>query len=340
MNEKIKVLIIDDSLFFREILAKGIDKDPSIEVIAKVSNPIDAQDKILELKPDVVTCDVEMPRMNGINFIKQLLPKHQVPIIVISQVSEAVFDAMDAGAVDFMNKPNVKSTKDIEDFMKELIRKIKIASKAKMVQVPCSSCQNMKSSTQMDIQRVVAIGASTGGTEAIAKLLKQFPSTMPGIVITQHIPPKFSKMFADRLNSQTHFLVKEAVAGEYIEAGKVLIAPGDQHMTVKKIGDRYKVQVAHGEKVNRHCPSVDVLFESVATECGKDAVGIILTGMGGDGAKGLLSMRKNGARTIGQDEGTCVVYGMPKVAFEIGAVEKQAPLQDIPAIVCTLLQKK
>ncbi|PKM95214.1 MAG: chemotaxis response regulator protein-glutamate methylesterase [Firmicutes bacterium HGW-Firmicutes-1] len=338
MNKKIRVLVLDDSLMFREVLSRGISTDPSIEVVAKAVDPFDARDKILEYNPDVMTCDVEMPKMNGIEFIKRLLPQYPLPVIVVSAISDSVFDAMNAGAVDFVTKPNVQSPQSVELFIKDLITKIKIAAASKVIKSISSSRGCLERNGSMDMNKVITIGASTGGTEAIYKVLKQLPAQMPGILIVQHIPPVFSKMFADRLNDQTHFSVKEAASGDYLEPGIVLVAPGDQHMAVKKIGDRYKVEVFYGDRVNGHCPSVDVLFEAVAKECKTNALGIILTGMGYDGAKGLLSMRRKGARTIGQDEESSVVYGMPKVAFDVGAVEKQVSLDNIPETLCNMLK--
>lgn len=338
MKEKIKVLVLDDSLVFREVLSRGIAADVLIEVVAKAEDPFDARDKILKYHPDVMTCDVEMPKMNGIEFIKRLLPQYPLPVIVVSAVSDAVFDAMNAGAVDFVTKPDINTPNSVENFILDLTTKIKIAATAKIKNEAPAAAPQPLTNHSFNMQKIIAIGASTGGTEAIFSLLKQLPAEMPGILIVQHIPPRFSKMFADRLNDQTLFSVKEAENGDYLAPGKVLVAPGDQHMVVKKFGERYKVQVTHGDKVNGHCPSVDVLFESVANVCKNDAVGIILTGMGYDGAKGLLSMRRKGARTIGQDQASCVVYGMPKVAFEVGAVEKQAPLHKIPEVLCTMLK--
>jgi len=331
-NNPIKVLVVDDSLVFREVLSRGISSDPGIEVVAKAIDPFDARDKILKFKPDIMTCDIQMPKMNGIEFIKRLLPQYPLPVIVVSTISEVVFEAMDAGAVDFVTKPNFQSLTSVENFINEMIAKIKIAAKAKVRaagQVTVSPVE----STNQNSDKIIAIGASTGGTEAIAGILKNLPPTTPGIVIVQHIPPVFSKMFADRLNNSTRLQVKEAETGDLIAPGKVLIAPGDQHMSVVKVGDKYKVKCYKGEKVNGHCPSVDVLFESVAKEAGNKAVGIILTGMGYDGAKGLLAMKRKGALTIGQDEKSSVVYGMPKVAFEIGALEKQVSLENIPQVI-------
>lgn len=338
-GRRIRVLVVDDSLVFREVLAMGIASDPDIEVVGKATDPFDARDKILQLNPDVMTCDVEMPKMNGIEFIRRLLPQYQLPVIVVSTVSEAVFDAMNAGAVDFVTKPDVQAPKSVEKFIYDLISKIKIAAHAKIASQNVAQPSASTNVSKFDTSRVVAIGASTGGTEAICSLLKQLPENMPSIVIVQHIPPVFSRMFAERLNNQLKLNVKEAQTGDYLEPGKVLIAPGDQHMRIKRIGDRYKAEVFSGEKVNGHCPSVDILFESVAKEVGDRAVGILLTGMGYDGAKGLLAMRRKGARTIGQDEHSSVVYGMPKVAYDIGAVERQLNLVAIPQLLLSLLRQ-
>lgn len=340
MRKRIKVLVVDDSIVFREILSRGISSDPNIEVVATASDPFDARDKIIEFEPDVMTCDIEMPKMNGIEFIRRLMPQYPLPVVVVSTVSEAVFDAMNAGVVDFVTKPDIQSVKSVEAFLNELIIKIKIASTANVSHWKVNNVFQQKViNTNVDTSnKIIAIGASTGGTEAIYKVLKPLPPSTPGIVIVQHIPPVFSRMFADRLNNSTQLQVKEAQTGDYVERGRVLIAPGDQHMRIKKVGDKYKVECFKGDKVNGHRPSVDVLFESVAKEAGSNAIGIILTGMGYDGAKGLLSMRKKGARTIGQDEKSSVVYGMPKVAYNIGAVEKQVPLEDIPQVIFSMLR--
>lgn len=338
MANKIKVLIVDDSILFREVLLRGISSDPNIEVVATASDPFDARDKIIEYEPDVMTCDVEMPKMNGIEFIQRLMPQYPLPIIIVSSTSGTVFDAMDAGAVDFVSKPDLTSVNSVEYFINDLITKIKVASNAKVQSHNSElASKRIERTSISDKIKLIAIGASTGGTEAIYSVLKKLSPDLPGIVIVQHIPPNFSRMFAERMNATTSLSVKEAKTGDYVEKGHVLIAPGDQHMIVKKLGDRLRVECIEGEKVNGHCPSVDVLFESVAKEVGKNAIGVILTGMGYDGAKGLMSMRRKGARTIGQDEKSCVVYGMPKVAYNIGAVEKQTPLENIPNVIYTSL---
>lgn len=340
-GKRLRVLVVDDSIVFREILLRGISTDPNIEVVATAKDPFDARDKIIKFEPDVMTCDVEMPKMNGIEFIRRLIPQYPLPVIVVSSVSSAVFDAMDAGAVDFVTKPDIRSVKSVESFVNEMILKVKIASSAKIINRKKEDfSQRIKESTDADTIRLITIGASTGGTEAIYNVLKCLPGNIPGIAVVQHIPPDFSRMFAERLNASLALEVKEARSGDYIQKGHVLIAPGDRHMRIKSVGDRYMVECFEGDKVNGHCPSVDVLFESAANEAGKKAIGIILTGMGYDGAKGLLSMRKKGAKTIGQDERTSVVYGMPRVAFNIGAVEKQAPIDKIPRLLYSLIDKR
>ena len=337
-EKKIRVLVVDDSLFSREMVVRGISADPRIEVVAVAVDPFEARDKIIAERPDVITCDIEMPKMNGIEFVRRLLPQYFVPVIMVSAISNAVFEAMEAGAVDFVVKPDVRSPKGIEAFISDLIQKIKTASTVKqLLPKPANPSVKVPGIAAQEAGRMIAIGASTGGTEAIYSILNALPPTVPGIVIVQHIPPVFSKMFADRLNNQTALRVKEAETGDYLETGKVLVAPGDRHMRIKKIGQRFQAECFQGDKVNGHCPSVDVLFESVAKEAGKSAIGIILTGMGYDGAKGLLSMRRKGSRTIGQDQATSIVYGMPKVAFDIGAVEMQTALGNIPNVLSGFL---
>lgn len=339
-RKRIRVLVVDDSILFREVLSRGISSDPNIEVVSLACDPFEARDKIIEYKPDVMTCDIEMPKMNGIEFIKRLLPQYFLPVIVVSSANRTVFDAINAGAVDFVAKPDFSSEKSVENFIFEMIEKIKIASSAKISNAkPEYNNQSIISANiKTDTNRIIAIGASTGGTEAIFHVVKSLPANIPGIVIVQHIPPNFSRMFAERLNNSTSLNVKEARTGDFVEKGSVLVAPGDQHMKIVRVGDSYKVHCYKGDKVNGHCPSVDVLFESVAREAGQNAIGVILTGMGYDGAKGLLSMRRKGARTIGQDEASSVVYGMPKVAFNIGAVEKQASLGNIAQLIYNMLK--
>ena len=338
VTRKIRVLVVDDSIVFREAIIRGISTDNDIEVVARASNPFEARDKILEFEPDVMTCDIEMPKMNGIEFVRRLLPQYSIPVIMVSGINDTVFDAMDAGAVDFVAKPVDKASANMKAFIQELISKIKIAASSKVKSSETIKTKVITNNSSFPKDKIIAMGASTGGTEALCNILMQLPQNIPGILIVQHIPPMFSKMFSERLNNQSLLAVKEAENGDYLEEGRVLVAPGNQHMILKKIGDRYKVEVFNGDKVNGHCPSVDVLFESVAKVAGSNAVGIILTGMGYDGAKGLMSMRRRGARTIGQDEKSSVVYGMPKAAYEIGAVEKQFPLAAIPQALINMLR--
>ncbi len=340
---KIRVLVVEDSLMFRELLVKYLNQDPSIEVVAVAADPFEARDKIIEYKPDVMTLDVELPRMDGIEFLRKLMPQYPLRTVVISSLSDRVFDALHAGAVDFVAKPMVTDRFKLEDFVRnELPGKVKIAATAKLKNFSRYGTANKDASDNMEkhlVSRqavdkmVIAIGASTGGTEATAAILNGFGPDLPGIVVTQHMPAGFTRMYAERLDQRSglRLHVKEAQTGDIIKPGHVLIAPGgDSHMEVIKSNGVYQVVLKKAPKVNGHCPSVDVLFNSVAREVGANAIGIILTGMGGDGAKGLLAMRNAGAKTIGQDESSCVVYGMPKVAYESGAVCYQEKLQDIP----------
>jgi len=329
---KIRVLVVEDSMFFRELLVKKLNADPALEVVASARDPFEARDMIVKYKPDVMTLDIEMPKMNGIEFLKKLMPQYPMPVVMLSSLSDKVFDALNAGAVDFVAKPALTDKQKLEEFIsKELPVKIKIASTAKIGNIKKTMVPTLTESLSKDNKELIlAIGASTGGTEAIATILKDFGPDIPGTVIVQHMPQGFTEMYARRLNDQCRVLVKEAKNGDKVMPGQILIAPGgDCQMRLIKTNGVYQVELKPGPKVNGHCPSVDVLFESVA-KCAKNrALGIILTGMGGDGAKGLLEMRKAGARTIGQDESTCIVYGMPKVAFDIGAVEYQEKLSDI-----------
>ncbi len=333
MSEKyIKTLIVDDSILFREVLSKLVAEDKAIDVIATAGDPYDARDKIIQLRPNVMTLDIEMPKMDGIRFLKKLIPQYTIPVVVVTSLPINAFEALDSGAVDFVKKPVVKGPGDLRNFALELREKIIIASTSKVI-VPkkpemaavakqFDKCCN--SSTE-----IIAIGASTGGPEAITNVVKDLPSDIPPIVITQHMPVKFTEMFAQRLNKISNLEVREAKDGDRLYSGLALVAAGEHHLRVHKDFKGYYITSQPGEKVSGHCPSVDVMFESVA-ECAKDkAIGVILTGMGADGAKGLYAMKKAGAYTIGQDAESCVVYGMPKVAFNIGGVIKQCPLEEI-----------
>ena len=339
--KKIKVLVIDDSLLFRETVARGIGADKGIEVVGTAGDPFEARDKILELEPDVLTLDIEMPKMSGIEFLKRLMPQYPVPVVVVSALNDIVFEALNVGAVDFITKPSSATPGGLDGFINELIVKIKISSMAN-VSIHKHENSNIQASYGRKISSdevLIAIGASTGGTEAIFDIIHALPREMPGIVIVQHMPPVFTRMYSERLNSSCKMAVKEAEHGDLVVPGRALIAPGDLHMRVNKKGNSYFVECFDGEKVNGHQPSVDVLFNSVAEKAGPQAIGIILTGMGYDGAKGLLRMKQRGALTIGQDEKSSIVYGMPKVAYDIGAVTEQVALKNIPQKIYSIINR-
>ena len=338
----IKVLVVDDSALVRKVLSDGLNQFNDIEVVGTASDPFVARDMIIAKRPDVMTLDVEMPRMDGIDFLRKLIPQHPIPVIMVSSMTDrgtqATLDALDAGAVDFVAKPTTNLGQTLQDCIADLAQKIRANRYAKVR-------SNGRHATERRVEapaavlagstdKVIALGASTGGTEALREVLLSLPPNSPGVVIVQHMPPKFTKMYADRLNSESKLEIREANDGDRILPGRVLIAPGGLQMRVVRSGGQYKVECRGTEKVSGHCPSVDVLFRSVATHVGPNAVGAILTGMGGDGADGLLKMRMGGAATFGQDEQTSVIYGMPKVAFEKGAVERQLPLLEIgPALI-------
>jgi two-component system chemotaxis response regulator CheB len=343
IKRKVRVLVVDDSLIFRTTIVNALSKDKGIEVVGTAVDAYMARDKILELQPDVMTLDVEMPRMNGVEFVKKLMPQYPMPIVMVSSATDIVFDALKAGAVDFVGKPGSTGA-SMEEFINELIIKVKIASTAKVGRMKHAFVPDAgKGSNEINNKtknEIIAIGASTGGTEAILEVVKSLPRETPGIVIVQHMPPVFTKMYADRLNDICKIEVKEAQNGDVVRPGLALIAPGSFQMQVIRDRGGYFVKCFEGERVNGHAPSVDVLFDSVAVAAGDNAVGIILTGMGSDGAKGLLKMRKSGAYTIGQDEKSAVVYGMPMVAYNIGAVQKQCSLDAISDELLGFLRSK
>lgn len=374
---KIRVLIVDDSLFFRTSLERMLKKDPQIEIVGMAYDAADAMQKIQQLRPTVVTLDVEMPKMNGIEFLRKLLPVYRVPVVVVSSAPVRVFDALSAGAVDFVRKPELKSPSDFAAFAEDLAEKIKAASMAQVhlrtasstlapgpaaarpappsrspVSAPSAasaaataasaaaalrpaSAGGPINATKKDI--LIAIGASTGGTEATIAVVKNLPAATPGIVIVQHMPPVFTNMYAQRLNHICNMSAVEATDMMRVEQGKIIVAAGDYQLRVMRDAQGYYVTVRPGEKVSGHCPSVDVMFESVAASAGARSIGVLLTGMGADGANGLLKMRQRGAYTIGQDQESCVVYGMPAVAFELGAVTKQLPVDQITADLVSYL---
>ncbi len=351
MPNKIKVLIIDDSALVRDILKKGLSSDPNIEIVGAAPDVFVGRDMIVKLRPDVLTLDVEMPRMDGIEFLKRLMPQYPLPVVMVSSLTqkgkEITMQALDAGAVDFVSKPASNVARGLNDMMMELRTKIKIASTANVAHWKNKKYQPAKAKNKSDApsyslaestDKVIAIGASTGGTEAIRKVVESLPPTTPGIVVVQHMPKGFTETFAKRLNELSYMTVKEAEDGDKIQTGRILIAPGDYHMEVVRSGGFYHVKLNQQDKVSGHRPSVDVMFSSVAKFVGSNAYGIILTGMGGDGAKGMKEMKDAGAKTLGQNQASSVVYGMPKVAFDLGAVDKQYHLDDIPKALIQLLQ--
>jgi len=339
---KIKVLVVDDSILFQRMLKDGLNKDPMIDVIAVASNPYEARDLIIQEKPDVMTLDLEMPKMGGLEFLRKLMPQMPIPTVVLTTLSDKVFDAINAGAVDFVAKPNGKTRDQVENFIRnELATKVKIASTVKVDRLKKVKPEYHRASNPISAnkQKVIAIGASTGGTEAIFDVISKFDTDIPGVVVVQHMPPGFPEMYANRLNNQCKVVVKEAKDGDKVVPGQVLIAPGDKQMRLKKIAGSYQVECKFGEKVSGHCPSVDVLFQSVAETAGKEAIGVILTGMGRDGAAGMLQMKQTGALTVGQNQESCVVYGMPKEAYNCGAVLYQEHLDDIADRIYKLLEE-
>ena len=348
MDHKLKLMVVDDSPLFRTWLIHSLSADDRFQVVGYAVNALDAQEKIPLLQPDMLTLDIEMPGMSGIEFLKQLLPVHPIPVILVSSLNLRVFDALEAGAVDFVRKPDEANGLSKEIFLSMLRSKLMVAA-ASHVHLPSAPAdpqadgirkvsslpparntflQKPKIPLGASPETVIAIGASTGGTEAILEV-KNFPADTPGVVITQHMPAGFTAMYAERLNRICKMEVREAKNGDRIRKGLMLLAPGGLQMRVVPLGNSYAVSVQEGEKVNGHRPSVDVLFDSVALHVREHAIGVLLTGMGADGAAGLLRMRKNGAYTIGQDKNSCVVYGMPMEAHKIGAVCQQCPLNTI-----------
>ena len=341
-SKPIRVLIVDDSAVVRQVLSKALEHAPDIEVVGTATDPFVARDKIVQLKPDVLTLDIEMPRMDGITFLKKLMQHWPMPVIVLSSLTTrggtVALQAMDAGAVEVLSKPG--GSFSVGEMGEQLAEKIRAAARARPVaKTPTSDAGPVReAATQMDLtHKIVAIGASTGGTEALKEVLVRLPSTVPGIVIVQHMPPKFTTAFSERLNGLCAFEVREAQDGDSVYPGRALIAPGNFHMLLRRSGARYFVNVKTGPMVHHQRPAVDVLFRSVAKSVGRNAVGVILTGMGADGAEGLLLMKEAGAQTVGQDEASCVVYGMPKAAYEKGAVQTVAPLKDIAKHIMRLV---
>jgi two-component system chemotaxis response regulator CheB len=338
-KQKRKVLIVDDSKTIRELLKRILSEDPDFEIIGTAADAKEASNFLKKDTPHVITLDIHMPGMTGVDWLEQLLPKTPIPVVMISslqlQEGNEVFRALELGAIDYIKKPTLSELPIVGPIIRE---KVKEASFSKVVRSVFKRNKTVSvTSGELDLKKILAIGASTGGTEALKVVMAALPEKIPPTVIVQHIPPVFSKAFADRLNELCPFEVKEAEDGDELRPSRVLIAPGGKQMKIQQTSKGLCVRITDDEPVNRHKPSVDYLFYSVASIVGKNSVGVILTGMGNDGAKGLLDMKKKGSKTIAQDENTSVVYGMPKVAFEIGAVEKVAPLENISKEILTAL---
>lgn len=333
---KTKVLVVDDSALMRQLLTDMLNRSPGISVVGSAADPYLAWDKIKQLNPDVVTLDVEMPKMDGLTFLERLMGNHPLPVVMVSSLTErgcdTTFRAMELGAVDFVTKPKLDVTNGTIALAEEIAAKVRAAAHARPRprQKTTSQPANIGKSFRTT-HKVIAIGTSTGGTEALADVLGALPADAPGIVAVIHMPEGFTRSFAERLNRQCSIRVSEAANGDRVIPGHALLAPGNFHTKVVRSGAITTVQVVNGEPVNRHRPSVDVLFHSCAAQLGQNAVGVILTGMGDDGARGLLAMKKAGARTIAQNEATCVVFGMPCEAIRHGGADEVLPLDRIPA---------
>jgi two-component system chemotaxis response regulator CheB len=349
--KKIKVLIVDDSAVVRQTLSSIMSNDPEIEVIGTASDPFFAAKKIANEVPDVITLDVEMPRMDGLTFLKKIMSQHPIPVVIISSLTakgtETGLKALEYGAVEIITKPQMNTKQFIEESKIRLCDAVKAAALARVKRkttpvdipvqpkytadavIPAYKAKSMIKTTE----RVIAVGASTGGTDALQVFLTSLPLDSPGIVIVQHMPEHFTRSFANRLDEICRITVKEAENGDSIIRGRALIAPGNHHLMMKRSGARYYIEIKDGPLVNRHRPSVDVLFRSTARYAGSNAIGVIMTGMGDDGAHGLLEMKEAGAKTIAQDEKSCVVYGMPHEAVKLNAVDKVLPLDQISGMV-------
>lgn len=356
MDKKIKVLIVDDSALVRKVLSEMLGKDPMIDVVGVAQDPFIAREKIKTLRPDVLTLDVEMPRMDGLTFLKNLMRLHPMPVVMISSLTEKGADvtlqALESGAVDFVTKPKVGLEEGLDQYQADIIAKIKMAAGVRVNVIkpvkeldvtPKYSAdavlEKHKPLHYKTTDKIIAIGASTGGTEAIKDVLLGLPPDIPGIVIAQHIPEGFSAPFAKRMDTLTALTVLEAEDGQQIMPGHAYVAPGGVHLMVVRDGAKYRCKLSDGPAVNRHRPSVDVLFRSVAQHAGPNATGAILTGMGDDGAKGLLEMKEAGARTVAQDEKTSVVWGMPGEAVRKGGVDHVLPLLSIANKLIALIKK-
>ncbi|WP_028972620.1 protein-glutamate methylesterase/protein-glutamine glutaminase [Spirochaeta cellobiosiphila] len=353
MSDKIRVLIVDDSAVVRQTLSSIIEEDSDFEVVGTAADPYIAAKKLASVLPDVMTLDIEMPRMDGLTFLRKIMSQHPIPVIICSSKTEKgsnnAFTALELGAVDIITKPKLGTKQFFEESKVRILDVLRAAAISKLKKI--SVKQNVSIEPQPKLtadavlsigkaplsidttEKIIAVGASTGGTEALRQFLEELPIDSPGIVIVQHMPEKFTKAFADRLNITCKITVKEAENNDSVLPGQALIAPGNKHMLLKRSGARYYVETKEGPLVSRHRPSVDVLFRSVASYAGKNAIGVIMTGMGDDGARGMKEMHDHGAYTIAQDEKTCVVFGMPKEAIAANAVDNVLPLEKIASHV-------
>ena len=345
LEQPCRVLIVDDSAVVRQILSEILASDPGIEVVGTAADPLLAREKIKRLAPDVITLDVEMPRMDGLAFLENLMRLHPLPVVMISSLTERGADttlqALALGAVDFVSKPKMDVTRGLQGYADEIIEKVKTAARSRvraLVRAPVAPKVTLASpgaataprpSQFRTTDRLIAIGASAGGTEALRVVLEGLPADAPAVVMTQHLPATFSTAFAERLDRHSAMAVREATDGEAVLPGHAYLPPGGKHLRVIRDGARWRCRIDDGPPVNRHKPAVDVLFQSVAQSAGANAIGVILTGMGDDGARGLLQLRQAGAPTLVQDEATSVVWGMPGAAFKLGAAEEQLPLEKI-----------
>lgn len=372
MNTPIKVLIVDDSALVRKMLQEMLSTDPALQVVGTASDPFDAREKIKQLHPDVLTLDVEMPKMDGVTFLKNLMRLHPVPVVMVSTLTEkgadVTFEAMDLGAVDFVTKPKIDLVHTFEAYTSEICSKVKTAAKVSRAMlerqyaryvanqtrkpVLASAAPKQKHSADAIIEKssfnsrhfrttdkIVALGASTGGTEAIKEVLMRLPASAPGIVITQHIPAAFSLPFAKRMDTVTEMTVVQAEDGQQILPGHVYIAPGDKHLLIARDGARYVCRLNDGPPVNRHKPSVDVMLRSVVQNVGPNAIGVMLTGMGADGAMGMKELQEAGAPTMAQDEKTSVVWGMPGETVKLGAADFIVPLEQVANKIMELAKR-
>ena len=360
MSSRIKVMIVDDSAVVRQTVRQALERDAGIEVIAAASDPLFAISHMQRQWPDVIVLDIEMPRMDGLTFLKKIMTERPTPVVICSSLAEsgaaATMQALSAGAVAIITKPKMGVKQFLEDSANDVVQAVKAAARANasrlvpravtplnpapklsadaIIGAGLGSGSNMVRTTE----RIIAIGTSTGGTQALEAVLTRLPAVCPGIVIVQHMPERFTAMFAERLNSLCALEVREARHGDRVVPGRALLAPGGKHMMLARSGAQYTVEVVDGPLINRHRPSVDVLFRSCAKFAGKNAVGVIMTGMGDDGARGLKEMHDTGASTVAEDESTCVVFGMPKEAIRLGGVDRVVPLTQIPEVILGLVK--